>query len=262
MWRRARPPGATEWAFEPQGWDTEDPLLKGWNVDAVARAEAERWAPFLATLSGPGPVGVSHEETLPVRDDVCAHNTIMCFAYVLARAAGHRDAMAMLDWGGGVGHYYQIGRTLFPGLRLDYTCKELPAMARTGRELQPALRFVDSETAAFDRPYELVMASSSLHYARDWTRLLRTLAGAARGHLYVTRLPLIERNDSFVVRQRAYAYGYDTEYLGWCLNRGEFLDAAASANMRLEREFLIDEDFPVPGAPEPIGCRGFLFCPA
>jgi putative methyltransferase (TIGR04325 family) len=195
-------------------------------------------------------------------EDLSSHNTQMCFAYAVARAAWHEARVSMLDWGGGVGHYYQIARALFPGLAVDYTCKDLTPMVTAGRELQPTLRFVDSEAEAFDRKYDLVMASSSLHYARDWTRVVHALAQATRGFLYVTRLPLVENAASFVIRQRAHAYGYGTEYLGWCLNRSEFLNCARAAQMRLEREFLIDERFPAAGAPEPIGCRGFLFRPA
>jgi putative methyltransferase (TIGR04325 family) len=262
LWRRARAGPAAEWVYEPQGWDTADAKLQGWDVGAVARAEAARWPDFLSTLSGADPVAAAHEAPSLGGGDLSVHNTQMCFAYVLARSAWHRDALSMLDWGGGVGHYYQLARALFPELAVAYTCKDLPQMTRTGRDLQPSLRFVDSEDEAFDREYDLVMASSSLHYSRDWTHVVHSLARATRGYAYITRLPLVEEGESFVVRQRAYAYGYETEYLGWCLNRSEFLECAFAARLRLEREFLIDENFPAVGAPEPIGCRGFLFRPA
>jgi putative methyltransferase (TIGR04325 family) len=262
LWQRSRADSSAEWVYEPLGWDTVDPKLTGWNVDTVARAEAARWPAFLATLSSADPMDTPHEAPSIESEDLSSHNTQMCFAYALARAAWHDDRASMLDWGGGVGHYYQIARALFPELALDYTCKDVPSMIPTARELQPTLRFVDSEVEAFDRQYDLVMASSSLHYSRDWTRVVHALARATRGFLYVTRLPLVEEGGSFVIRQRAHAYGYDTEYLGWCLNRSEFLDGVSAAGMRLEREFLIDERFPVVGAPRPIGCRGFLFRPA
>jgi hypothetical protein len=64
-----------------------------------------------------------------------------------------------------------------------------------------------------------------------------------------------------VVVQRPHACGYHTEYLGWFLNRDEFLSAAAGCGLGLRREFLIDERPPVPGAPEQAEYRGFLFQP-
>ena len=66
---------------------------------------------------------------------------------------------------------------------------------------------------------------------------------------------------SFVVVQRPYVHGYDTEYPGWFLNRAEFLAAADGLGMRLVREFLIQERPFVPDAPEQADYRGFLFEP-
>jgi hypothetical protein len=62
------------------------------------------------------------------------------------------------------------------------------------------------------------------------------------------------------VLQRAHAYGYDAEYLGWALNRHEFLAYAAGAGVSLGREFLLDARFSAAGAPEkPVEHRSFLF---
>ena len=65
---------------------------------------------------------------------------------------------------------------------------------------------------------------------------------------------------SFHVLQRAYRYGYETEYVGWVLNRQELLEHAAELGLELERELVIDAWLSASGAPEdPIGHRGFLF---
>jgi len=80
--------------------------------------------------------------------------------------------------------------------------------------------------------------------------------------LFVTRLPVALRAPSFVVQQRAYAYGYDTEYLGWVVNRKELLERSQSLKLELQREFLLQASFSALGAPEsPVGHRGFLFSP-
>ena len=83
------------------------------------------------------------------------------------------------------------------------------------------------------------------------------LAGAAGRYLYVARVPVALTAPSFVVIQRPYVHGYDTEYLGWVLNRDELVEAAG---LPLAREFLLDARFSAAGAPEdPVEHRSFLF---
>jgi hypothetical protein len=87
--------------------------------------------------------------------------------------------------------------------------------------------------------------------------VLERLVGAAAEYLYVARLPTTARR-SFVLLQRAYVYGYETEYLGWVLDRQEFLGAASGAGAELEREFLMREPLTVSRAPSAVEFRGFL----
>jgi hypothetical protein len=103
------------------------------------------------------------------------------------------------------------------------------------------------------------MASSSIHYSRDWRATLKQLAGVTDGHVFITRLPVVDNSPSFVVLQRPYSYGYQTEYPGWFLNRGEFLEAAKDLGLTLLKEFLVGERPGVPHAPEAADYRGFLF---
>jgi putative methyltransferase (TIGR04325 family) len=128
--------------------------------------------------------------------------------------------------------------------------------------LLPHDTFHDSDSSALARAYDLVLASSSLQYLKDWRLTLGKLAEATARHLYVTRQPFVTRSRSFVVMQRPHRYGYRTEYPGWFLNRDEFLEAADGTGLRLRREFLIWERPYVPGAPEQGQYRGFLFEPA
>ena len=76
------------------------------------------------------------------------------------------------------------------------------------------------------------------------------------------RLPSVLHANSYAFVQRPYVYGYNTEYLGWCLNRDEFLQQASSAGMRLVREFVTGEQPFIDNAPEQCLYRGFLFEPA
>ena len=221
----------------------------------MADAYARKWPDYAAAIRAPNPLGVHHETAEVLTGDAGAHNMLVTFAYVLALAADGRDRLSVLDWGGGLGHYHVLARSVLPRLTLDWHVQETPAVAARGRQLNPEVTFHDDESALGGR-YDLVVASSSIQYAEDWRALLGRLAAAAERYLYVARVPVALRAPSFVVIQRPYVHGYDTEYLGWVLNRDELLAAAPS----LAREFLLDARFSAAGAPEdPVDHRSFLF---
>jgi putative methyltransferase (TIGR04325 family) len=248
-----------EWEYVPEGWQRQ---VGGWSVDTVADAYAAKWPSYVEALDGPGPLGLNHEVRAgePVdRLNHESHNTIVSFAYVLALAARNRNELSILDWGGGLAHYEPLSRTLVPDVELAYHCKEVEPIAARGRELSPHIQF-HTDDSCLDRRYDLVLASSSLHYVEDWPSLLAKLAGATGDYLFVTRLPVALDSDSFVVLQRAHAYGYDTEYLGWVVNRAELVRRAVDADLELVREFLLSAWFSASGAPEdPVEHRGYLF---
>lgn len=259
--RVATAPEPPEFEVVPEGFERE---VAGWDGGTVADAYASKWPEWVAALEGPGPLGVYHEaragERLQ-RDDVAAHNMLLSFAYVLARVAHGHDRVSVLDWGGGLGHYALLGRAVLPEVELDWHCREVPSVADAGRRVNPDVTFHTGDDA-LDRTYDLVLASSSLQYEPDWRRLLGRLAASTGGLLLVTRLPIALAAPSFVVVQRAGAYGYGTDYLGWVVSRAELLDAAAAAGLELDRELLLDAWMSPAGAPEdPIGHRGFLFRP-
>ncbi len=241
-----------EWEFVPEGWQRP---VKGWAVDSVARGYRDKWLDYVAAIQAPNPLGVHHETAQVTTGDPGAHNMLVTFAFVALAARG-RERLSVLDWGGGLGHYHVLARSAVPGLELEYHVKETPATSAVGAEVSPEVVFHDDDSC-LDGRYDLVVASSSLQYEQDWRSLLHRLAGAAGRHLYVARVPVALRADSFVVIQRPYAHGYDTEYLGWVLNRRELLDAVPLA---LAREFLLDARFSAAGAPEnPVEHRSFLF---
>jgi len=257
---RPKPPAPPpEWEYLPDGWQDGGADAQGWNVESVANSQREKWLRFVSLATGSGPLGISHEAAVPGNTDDGAHATIVTFGYVAALASRHSDSLSILDWGGGAGHYGVLARALLPGVALDYHCKDMPRLCATGRELQPEATFHEDEASCFSRRYDLVMASGSMHYSRDWRVTMRALATAADGWLYLTRIPLVKTVPSFVVRQRPYMHGYDTEYCGWFLNRTEILDHAAAIGLSLTREFLVPEAPPVENAPERCQYGGFLF---
>jgi putative methyltransferase (TIGR04325 family) len=231
----------------------------GWDAESVVSTQLARWRAFVRSVEGSSPLGLSNEAAGPTDRDYGTHNTVMSFAYVLARAAQGLSRVSLLDWGGGIGHYCIYAKALLPGVPVEYHCRDLSLLVTGGREVLPEATFHETDETALARKYDLVLASSSLHYSRDWRETFAKLASVADRYLYVTRQPFVRAARSFVVVQRPYRYGYMTEYPGWFLNREEFLAEAASLGLKLQREFLIAEQPVVPRAPEQASYRGFLF---
>lgn len=247
----------SEWSYLPGGWPASG--ATGWEDPSVAETQRRLWPGFAGAVEGPGPLGINHTDPTHDGCNHGAHNTVISFGYVLTRAAAGRDRVSLLDWGGGAGHYALFARALLPGVQVDYHCRDVPSLCAAGRDLVPEGTFHDTDDSLAGRTFDLVLASGSLHYSRDWRAALRLLRSLARDLVFVTRLPIVGSAPSFVVLQRPHAAGYRTEYAGWVLNRDELLAGAAEAGLRLEREFLVAEAPVIPGAPEQNEYRGFLF---
>lgn len=257
-----RYPRVIEYEYMPEGWAAEqsDPKIKGWNIQSVLEAYKAGWPAFVQSLEGTQPFGVSShlEHRLPTQNDLLFHNTMMSYAYVLTVSTRNKSSISMLDWGGGIGRYYLISQALVPELKIDYHCKDVPVFAEYGQKLFPEAHFYTDESC-LTRKFDFVLASASLHYSQDWVSVLKGLSRATAGYMFVTQLPILHRSSSYVMVQRPYQCGYDTEYLGWCLNRQEFLKCAKEMELELVREFIIGYQLPIYCAPEQCEYRGFLF---
>lgn len=236
--------------YVPEGWDRliRDAHIKGWDVPAVSKAQAARLTDWRATI----------HSNQALSQQVGAQNTFIAFAYVAALASC-QGRLSLLDWGGGIGQYGDLAKALLPDVVIDYSCKDVPTQCQLGRRLSPSATFFESDDEFAGRTFDLVLASGALQYVRDWESTLARLAAATRRYLFVTRIPVVLDGPSYVVLQRAYEFGYDTEYLGWRLNRAAFLTAAQRLGLNLVREFLLDEDEWAKRAPHPAHGRGFLF---
>lgn len=260
-WRALRKP-QYEWEYVPEGWKAEgiNPNNKGWDNDSIIQVYRKKWPEFLKSLEAPKPLGVNHESLEVNSGSIKDHNIMMTFGYVLAKAAVQKTKISFLDWGGGIGHYYMIAKKLMPELEINYTSKDIPLMCRHGKEFAPEATF-DPTDACLEQKYDLVLSSASLYYSPDWQVTFKNLAKAAQGYLFVTRLPMVKKINSFVAVQRVYHYGYDTEYLGWCINEGELLAVAESAGLELVRKFITGERVTIHRAPEQCQMLGYLFRP-
>jgi putative methyltransferase (TIGR04325 family) len=246
-----------EWEYIPEGWRKEDPRGQGWDHSSVARVMNQNWAEFAAVVKSVRPLGIY--PLAPNLRSESGHNVSMTFGYVLARAAHGKERLSILDWGGALGHYALMAQSLLPEVALDITVKELPELCRIGRAQLPTVSFETDDDKCFAGRYGLTMASSSLHYIENWRGIASRLVEASNGWIYITRLSLVQTAPSFTVVQRPYAYGYQTEYISWVLNRNEFLSHMAGTGAVLEREFIAGGDTQYVGAPEKSETVGFLF---
>lgn len=256
-----------EWEYIPDGWSTKHRLRGGgWNDRSIAETQKARWPKIVYSLQGTAPLTTAYTFVSPelTRNDLKTHNTLMCYAYVLALATRKKSKLTILDWGGGIGLYYLISNALLPEVKIEYYCHDTSLLCQLGRKLSPEVKFYEDPADVFQRQYDLVFSSSSLQYFENWREVVCKLAAATRQYLYVTRLPIVHKVKSFVAIQRSYRnkiYGYNTEFLSWFLNRQDFLKCVEQAGMKLIREFLSGEEFSVHRAPEQGESRGFLFSP-
>jgi putative methyltransferase (TIGR04325 family) len=249
-----------EYEYIPQGWSVEksDLKIKGWNVRSVLDAYKKNWSNFIKIIHTPLPFGTSPEAQVFGEFDLVYHNTLMVFAYSLALTSRGKDRLKMLDWGGGIGHYYLLTKALIPGLEIDYSCKDVPILAEYGQELFPEAHFI-SNFSYLEQRFDFILASASIHYAEDWQSILSGFACCTEGHILLTRLPVTLSNSSYVFVQRPYQYGYETEYLGWAISRMSLLNYADQLGLRLLREFVTGECPSIKDAPSPCEYRAYLF---
>ncbi|TCZ52907.1 methyltransferase, TIGR04325 family [Roseicella aquatilis] len=250
-----------EWEYVAEGWRPDDPRGAGWEHPSIAETQLVKWPVFVEAVRSTKPLGVYHEAAQIDSETPAAHNFVLSFAYVLARTAAGRSSLSVLDWGGGLGHYAVIARSVLPEVTIDYTVFDLPGVCAAGRRVLPDIRFTSDAEDGLSRRYDLVFASGSLQYAEDWRGLLGRFAASANRWVFLSRTPFVDASPAFVVVQRPHsAGGYRTEYLSRVFNRPELLAEAGARGLTLEREFLmINERVAALHAPEPFEYRGFLF---
>lgn len=240
--------------YVPKGWHT----VIGWNDQSVADAQEKHWPTLVGNLQGQWPLGVSHLPWQTTREDRADHNVMMSYGYVLALAARKKDTLSILDWGGGVGHFYLYSKALLPDVEYQYHSYDVANLCRVGRSLLPEIHFSEDENDFLGRRYDLVISGSSLHYFEDWRREALKLAAVTHELLYVSRLQVVMRAPSFVAAHKINLMGYG-EFQSWCINRQEFLNCIEACGLELLREFVYYHKWIIRGVPEKGEYRGYLF---
>jgi putative methyltransferase (TIGR04325 family) len=257
--RVRRPAVAPVLEYAPCGWDTPiENNNHGWDNEKVVQAEAAKWGDFRRNVEGQGPLGFSHEDTdLTITRNVSFHNIHLSYAYVLSLAAQGRNEISVLDWGGGLGHYYLLGKALLPDVRLNYHVREVPRMCEQGKALCPDVTFHPDDDC-LNRKYDLVMINGSLGYFKDWKDVLGHLCGSVGKYMFLTRVLVVQRVPTFVALQRTQVYDYNSDMLTQVFSEAEVLNLIKDHGLQIVREFVVGDGPTIVGAPEQCRDCGWL----
>ena len=150
-------PAAPEWEYVAEGWD-RPPRVRGWNEPSVVDAYRRKLPAFRAAVAGPQPLAVPTSPSIPIGTaNVADQNQNLAFAYALLLASRSRERVSVLDWGGGVGYFALLCRTILPPeVDVDFHCRDVPLVCDAGRELLPEVTFW-TDDACLEREYDLVV---------------------------------------------------------------------------------------------------------
>lgn len=169
----------------------------------------------------------------------------------LTHCARHGNQLSILEYGGNLGDYYWLARTLFPDIALDYHCKELPAIADAGRALNPQITW-HTDDECLSRTYDLVAFNSSLQYVD--ANLLAIAARASRC-LLLSDVPAVRHAPAFFSEQRT----ADRATIQRHPNAAALVATVESTGMQLIREVDMGPHPHVVNAPEQPACIGWVF---
>lgn len=257
--RKYLPPCLLDWARACCGGvrlvsEWPPPEVGGWAEAAQAAAQGYREGVRRMTEGQALSFLPEEEPASWLSSDPQFHHRMVQFGLVVAGMTGTSGGRRILDFGGGFGAHAHALKRLLPHLCFDYTLCELPGFCEYGRKLNPDVRFVSSLSDA-GNGFDLVYASSSIQYVRDWPTLIAGLCAASMGRVFVTRTPFVFQSPSFIVVQRAYG----TEYPGWVFNYREFVQAVEGSALHLLETFVNGRGLAVRGAAEPNIHLGLLF---
>lgn len=239
--------------YAQNGW-MATPDERGWDSSSVVDAERAKWNDFCLMMEGTGPLDFHHEMTnLSKTRSLLFHNLNITYGYVLAVAAHNKSSISILDFGGGLGHYYKIGQALLPGVELNFCCKETPRMAEAGKQLNPDIQWYQDDSC-LNRTFDLVMVTGSLQYIEHWQMFLNDISRAVGEFFFLARVPIIEKSGTYAAIQKT----YDTKMLHWIFNKTDLLQAIENAGFTIVREFVLGERHYIKNASEQCELRSWL----
>jgi len=253
--------GRAPWKYMKEGFSYQVKAA-GWDMNEIAQVQQGKWEAYKNYLLTTHPLAINHEASMKsLRSDPFYHNLLNSFAHTLCLAAINKKAVKFLDWGGGLGHYGVLAESILrsTNLPLQYYCYDFEPFCKYGREVNPSFTCESDKQQFIENEYDLILASSSIWYEKNWKDGIDTLSNYKTDYLYITRMIFVENAASFVALQQPDYMGYKTEYLFWIINKTEFLDYVKFKGFQLIREFEFGEVTPIYKAPENGTMKGFLF---
>lgn len=252
--------GLASWEYVPEGFSYKN-KSKGWDVESIADLQLNKWAKYSERIKSVKALGINHESDDYINNNPFFHNLSVSFAYVLTLAGLNKKNINFLDWGGGIGHYGLLAEELTrpAGLDINYYCYDFDVFGNKGRQANAEYIYFSNDTMYTTVKFDLIMASSSIWYEKDWRNGIDKILKYNTEYLYITRMIFITDKPSYVAIQRPKSMGYDTEYLFWVINKSELIKYVAESGFNLIREFEFGKTMPVFKAPEQGSMQGFLF---
>ena len=253
--------GLAPWKYVPEGFDYKI-NSKGWDMAEIAKLQHDKWDDYVKIIKGVSPLGINHESSNSNEYvDPFFHNLLISFAYVLTLSGIKKQKINFLDWGGGIGHYGLLAEELVKpaGLEVNYFCYDFEVFGDSGKKLNPQFNFFSDGDKYLSQPFDLIVASSSIWYEKEWKHGVDKLCAHDTEYLYITRMIFIEDKPSYVALQQPSYMGYKTEYLFWVINKNEFLNYVLEKGYALIKQFEFGNVTPVFKAPEQGTMKGFLF---
>lgn len=242
-----------EWASPTQ---SRQPI--GYVESSLIEFPTHMFPEIMSVIEGPQPYGCKLGE-LQGESMLYWHQQAFPFAYAIGRCLPLEHPLKILDWGGGLGVYRHLTRTLYPDLSIEYHIHELPEFSKRGADFTPDAHFHSVSSEWENDRFDLVMASGALQYAPDWKRLLKQLADVTGRWMYLSRIPiLLQETEPRVVLHRYRAFGNENDVLFHIFSRSGLLQTIESLGLRLVREFIGAEEIVVHPDGHRIPFRGYL----
>ena len=171
------------------------------------------------------------------------------FALVAGLLAARRDAIRVIDFGGGVGSgFAQLLSSLPASVAIDYLVVDNDAMCASGRDLfkdDPRIRFVTDLPAA-GPAVDIVYVNSVLQYISDYKGALTRLAAVGADAIFLARFAAggqpVFASEQLNLPGRVLPY--------WFLNVGETITTMAASGYELAADSFAERAYDQSNLPE------------
>ena len=161
-------------------------------------------------------------------------------------AQGSPNKLRVLDLEALGSHFHAIAQR-WPWGSLDWTVCETEAVTAAGKaEFQletpegHQLHFSSKPIEVLDKGVDVILASCSLQYFKDWGGLLELFQSSP--WLILDRVPLIEHHSDIIDIQVVPATYTDTRYPGWKFAASKWLPRLKEAGFDLVFRWIVPED--------------------